>query len=54
MGVFFYRFVTQLFLNACSSPYIMISSKESSVQGSVDYIAKAKSLAAEMTIEEKT
>src|ERR1700749_2274491 len=32
----------------------MISSKESSVQGSVDYIAKAKSLAAEMTIEEKT
>ena len=32
----------------------MISSKESSVQGSVDYISKAKSLAAEMTLEEKT
>src|SRR6201987_700759 len=32
----------------------MISSKESSVQGSVDYISKAKSLVAEMTLEEKT
>src|ERR1700757_3675346 len=32
----------------------MISSKESSVQGSVDYISKAKFLAAEMTLEEKT
>src|ERR1700740_541449 len=32
----------------------MISSKESSVQESVDYISKAKSLAAEMTLEEKT
>jgi beta-glucosidase len=32
----------------------MISSKESSVQGSVDYISQAKSLVAEMTLEEKT
>jgi beta-glucosidase len=32
----------------------MISSKESSVQGSVDYMSKAKSLVAEMTLEEKT
>lgn len=31
----------------------MISSKESSVQGSVDYISKAKSLVAEMTLDEK-
>ncbi len=32
----------------------MISSKESFVQGSADYISKAKSLVAEMTLEEKT
>ena len=32
----------------------MISSKESPVQASVDYISKAKSLVAEMTLEEKT
>jgi beta-glucosidase len=31
----------------------MISSKDSSVKGSVDYISKAKSLVAEMTLEEK-
>jgi beta-glucosidase len=32
----------------------MISAKESSVQGSVDYLFQAKSLVAEMTLEEKT
>jgi hypothetical protein len=32
----------------------MSSSKESSVKESVDYISKAKSFAAEMTLEEKT
>jgi beta-glucosidase len=32
----------------------MIPSKESSVQESVDYLSKAKSLVAEMTLEEKT
>jgi beta-glucosidase len=54
MGTFLRRFVRRLFLNFYSSPQIMISPKESSVQGSADYISQAKSLVAEMTLEEKT